>query len=1287
MMTRPSPLCACSSFFSGKSVLRTVGNCDGYEFIETMEQCTAAATALGLDNTTPTIGTANSDPYGCYLKRSSGSVFFNEDGDRGDRDLYYLNPATGSWFTLNGTGDGDRVSICSLFDIQALEALAELEGAAVATDNSTASLFEFQRSGLEFRLQLQSWGQLFFTAPVFLPEGGFSSDALAWIGMDDPTWVTDLASAMLEGSDGGAAITVGEVAALNLSRPLSRSDGDADPVPTALVDLAVLRWNSTANTAVGTVLDDPTGVVGALDVSDWTASADRLDALVGNVTDAPFIVAFEQYAAIIEDYGDPTTSPEPPTTNDAFLVVSGEEFCQLVNDGQCVTSGIGVYGNNEACVIELQRSGRVSSTEFDTERCCDHVTINGTQFSGTTGPDGFAVTPSSTIRWSSDYSVSRTGWTICCSAPAPSVAPTMSPTSPTATPTTAVPTVSPTVAPTSPTAAPTTTAPTNNFFLVVSGEEFCQLVNNGQCIEVITDSVGVYGNNEACVIELQRTGRVSSTEFNTQSGYDHVTIDGAQFSGTTGPDGFAVTPSSTLRWSSNNLFTRTGWTICFSAPAPSVAPTMSPTSPTAAPTTAVPTVSPTVAPTSPTAAPTTTAPTNDAFLVVSGEEFCQLVNDGQCVTDGIGVYGNNEACVIELQRSGWVSSTEFNTQFGYDHVTIDGTQFSGRSYAPNGPDGFAVTPSSTIRWTSDESVSLTGWTICFSATAAPAIPSVAPVGAPTLFPSRAPSPPTCSHVGCGDASDTGFSVPYGATLSCSDLANTHNACGDSWYGARITCRCPESCGRANCSATLEPTRPPTVGPTSEPSISEPSTLGPTAAPISAPTASEPSQPAITTGPMTPEPSRSTSEPSTSEPTASPSTSPPTEAVANFSPTFSPTTSEPTPSIEYEVYMTGRLCTSSVSQGLLYLSQCQAVCNAMTTCRFIFYSSSGPYCYTVSNSCSSTSSASIYTIYRRREHTPAPVDGAAATFTRPPTVGPTSEPSISEPSTLGPTAAPISAPTASEPSQPATTTGPMTPEPSRSTSEPSTSEPTASPSTMMPMTTMHPGMQFCMDFSNVCGSVNSYADMAECMADFAMIPVGASTDLEGNTQGCRTYHVGAAQVNAPFHCPQARGAAPCASEELQVTTTAVVQTTERTCPRNCGTPDRGGGTCRPNGRCTSCNDNRIRQSGVCLSSISCRAAGILTGRLAGNGCRCANSHCHYCVRQALGDECRKCRVRLRPPLNQRHHCDPSDEILRACSLSVRAHSHFEPTVIPNPQVVLPRNDSMIRVCLGRRMAGT
>ena len=392
-------------------------------FVETAEQCTAAATTLGLDDTTPTTLSRSNRPHGCYLL--SNFLFFNPDGDRSDTD------------TL-------RSSICSLSDIQSLEALAELEGSAVATDNSTASLFEYQRSGLEFRLQLQSWGELFFAGPVFLAEGGFSSDALAWVGMDDPDWVTDLASAMLEGSDGGAAVTVGEVAALNLSRPLSRSDGDSDSVPTALVDLAILRWNSTAATAVGIVLDHPSDGVGALNVTSWAASDNRLEALVGNVTDAPFIVAIEQYAAILEGYGDVTTV-------DYFRVTSGAAFCKIALNGQCVTDGTNSnYGNNEACTIELQQNGRVSSTEFSTEYGYDHVTIDGTDFTGSTGPDDFTVSPSTTIRWTTDGSGTRAGWTICFSAAtASSVAPaatsstTTTPTSETSPAPTSVPTRTP----------------------------------------------------------------------------------------------------------------------------------------------------------------------------------------------------------------------------------------------------------------------------------------------------------------------------------------------------------------------------------------------------------------------------------------------------------------------------------------------------------------------------------------------------------------------------------------------------------------------------------------------------------------------------------------------------------------------------------------------------------------------------------------------------------------------------------------------------------------------------
>ena len=53
-----------------------------------------------------------------------------------------------------------------------------------------------------------------------------------------------------------------------------------------------------------------------------------------------------------------------------------------VNSGPCVASGLcvsrGSYGNNEHCVITAGISGTLASCpSFNTEACCDHVTIDG----------------------------------------------------------------------------------------------------------------------------------------------------------------------------------------------------------------------------------------------------------------------------------------------------------------------------------------------------------------------------------------------------------------------------------------------------------------------------------------------------------------------------------------------------------------------------------------------------------------------------------------------------------------------------------------------------------------------------------------------------------------------------------------------------------------------------------------------------------------------------------------------------------------------------------------------
>lgn len=80
----------------------------------------------------------------------------------------------------------------------------------------------------------------------------------------------------------------------------------------------------------------------------------------------------------------------------------------------------------------------------------------------------------------------------------------------------------------------------------------------------------------------------------------------------------------------------------------------------------------------------------------------------------------------------------------------------------------------------------------------------------------------------------------------------------------------------------------------------------------------------------------------------------------------------------------------------------------------------------------------------------------------------------------------------------------------------------------------------------------------------------------------------------------------------------------TCPRNCGTPENGGGTCRPTGICLSCNSDRLRVAGRCVQTVACRNRIVLSGLLAGQGCRCATAHCHYCNRAVNTEVCRRCR---------------------------------------------------------------
>ena len=58
-------------------------------------------------------------------------------------------------------------------------------------------------------------------------------------------------------------------------------------------------------------------------------------------------------------------------------------------------------------------AGALTATEFSTESCCDSVTIGGTRYAGTSGPQSVRVAENELFTWQADYSVTNSGWVLC----------------------------------------------------------------------------------------------------------------------------------------------------------------------------------------------------------------------------------------------------------------------------------------------------------------------------------------------------------------------------------------------------------------------------------------------------------------------------------------------------------------------------------------------------------------------------------------------------------------------------------------------------------------------------------------------------------------------------------------------------------------------------------------------------------------------------------------------------------------------------------------------------------
>jgi len=138
-----------------------------------------------------------------------------------------------------------------------------------------------------------------------------------------------------------------------------------------------------------------------------------------------------------------------------------------------------------------------------------------------------------------------------------------------------------------PTQVPTP-APPPGTFEVISGTG---CTKTGNCIQS-NNHPADYGNNEACNINAYEAD-ITVEAFDTESGYDFLSMGGTSYSGTSGPS--SGTYTGVISWASDYSEVRSGWRLCQgSSPSPGPAPTPAPTtaSPTPAPTTQAPTPTP-----------------------------------------------------------------------------------------------------------------------------------------------------------------------------------------------------------------------------------------------------------------------------------------------------------------------------------------------------------------------------------------------------------------------------------------------------------------------------------------------------------------------------------------------------------------------------------------------------------------------------------------------------------------------------------------------------------------------
>jgi len=277
-----------------------------------------------------------------------------------------------------------------------------------------------------------------------------------------------------------------------------------------------------------------------------------------------------------EDFPVVTTTTATPIVTDFFTLEGGSD-CTV--NGNCVTSANWpfLHGNDEACAITVDADSSVSvNSNFEIERNYDFLRINNAA-KWTAAEIPSSLSAGSTISWSTDGSVTKTGWELCFGESDGSNPGTVPPENtntpaPTDMDTSDVPTdyVDTSDVPTDyvdtsdvPTQQPTegSNGGDDGAVFSVSGSG-CTV--SGACVSS-TNYPSDYGNGESCTLTMTQNVRLSvQSPFEIERVYDYLRVNGAaKWTAEEIPS--TLSSGSTIAWSTDYSVAKQGWKICFSA--------------------------------------------------------------------------------------------------------------------------------------------------------------------------------------------------------------------------------------------------------------------------------------------------------------------------------------------------------------------------------------------------------------------------------------------------------------------------------------------------------------------------------------------------------------------------------------------------------------------------------------------------------------------------------------------------------------------------------------------------